>query len=183
MITHVFVFGVVVPTVVTVTVFVGFLVCWFKCNIRQKLTNGLLKRKQMHAKQQIVHPQDASEGVVSEWSSAKQTGPTGNVDPSLGPTLDCSDQQRLIEDRTPSKNRELQTFHFDLQSSHHAESGEYSADEDFNPDASNDYVQLKAPSKSTLETPELVNRKEFESLRAQRPHAEANDYCRLPMVT
>ena len=37
MIHHMFVFGVVIPTVITIALFLGFLFCWFKFNIREKL--------------------------------------------------------------------------------------------------------------------------------------------------
>ena len=33
---HVFVFGVVVPTVITIAVFIGFLFCWFKLGVRDR---------------------------------------------------------------------------------------------------------------------------------------------------
>lgn len=37
MIRHVFVFGVVVPTLVTIALFLGFLLCWYKFNMRERL--------------------------------------------------------------------------------------------------------------------------------------------------
>ena len=37
MIHHMFVFGVVIPTVVTIALFLGFLLCWFKFNMRERL--------------------------------------------------------------------------------------------------------------------------------------------------
>ena len=37
MIHHIFVFGVVVPTVITVLLFLGFLLCWFKLNLSERL--------------------------------------------------------------------------------------------------------------------------------------------------
>ena len=37
MIKHMFVFGVVIPTIITIVFFVGFLICWFKFNIHKRL--------------------------------------------------------------------------------------------------------------------------------------------------
>lgn len=71
MIRHVFVFGVVVPTVITVVFFVGFLVCWFKFNMRERLLNArIFKRKQQL--KQVVYPQqhklpDASDACQHTW--------------------------------------------------------------------------------------------------------------------
>ena len=47
---HVFVFGVVVPTVITVAVFIGFLFCWFKLGVRDRFAKqrsaGTTRRQQ-----------------------------------------------------------------------------------------------------------------------------------------
>jgi signal recognition particle subunit SEC65 len=47
MIHHMFVFGVVIPTLVTVVVFVGFLICWFKFNIHDRLFKKKFLAKSM----------------------------------------------------------------------------------------------------------------------------------------
>ena len=37
MIRHMFVFGVIIPTLITILVFIGFLICWFKFNLKDRL--------------------------------------------------------------------------------------------------------------------------------------------------
>ena len=45
-----FVFGVVVPTVITIALFLGFLFCWFKFNIREKLFGKDTTKKNQSSK-------------------------------------------------------------------------------------------------------------------------------------
>ena len=39
MIRHIFVFGVLIPTIITIILFLGFLLCWFRYNIFERLFN------------------------------------------------------------------------------------------------------------------------------------------------
>ena len=61
MIKHMFVFGVVIPTVVTVMFFVGFLICWFKFNIHKRL---LMKRKPSKKNAFAAHEINSTQKIV-----------------------------------------------------------------------------------------------------------------------
>ena len=54
MIHHMFVFGVVIPTVVTIALFLGFLLCWFKFNMREKIFGKNTNKKQKTAKHKFT---------------------------------------------------------------------------------------------------------------------------------
>lgn len=63
MIRHMFVFGVIIPTIITILVFIGFLICWFKFNLRERLFKG---KKSTGKKQPIkVPPHMVANGVHS----------------------------------------------------------------------------------------------------------------------
>ena len=41
-----FYIGIIVPTTITIGFFIGFLVCWFQCDLKQKLLEVRNKRRQ-----------------------------------------------------------------------------------------------------------------------------------------
>ena len=70
MIQHVFVFGVVIPTVITVALFLGFLFCWFKFNIREKLF-GKNDAKKNQSSKLACGPQIKTEDSVQYTSDSE----------------------------------------------------------------------------------------------------------------
>lgn len=61
MIKHMFVFGVVIPTIITVLFFVGFLICWFKFNIHKRL---FTKRKPNKKDAFAAHEINSTQKIV-----------------------------------------------------------------------------------------------------------------------
>ena len=49
MIHHVFVFGVLIPTLITISVFIAFLICWFKFNMKDRFFKKQLKHQKKHS--------------------------------------------------------------------------------------------------------------------------------------
>lgn len=45
-----FYIGIIVPTTITIGFFIGFLVCWFQCNLKQKLLEVRDRRRKMKTK-------------------------------------------------------------------------------------------------------------------------------------
>ena len=91
MIRHMFVFGVVIPTIVTVVFFVGFLICWFKFNIHKRF---FIKRKsgkknafaahEINSTQKIVQYGQDEEDYDNEKNSEFDKNNDNDVDKDLG---------------------------------------------------------------------------------------------------
>ena len=78
---NVFIFGVILPAVITVIVFAIFLVCWFKCNIREKLQHKFCRKKSQDSTSQCSGTDDATKsqkGVHYIHETLDCSGSTGN---------------------------------------------------------------------------------------------------------
>ena len=87
MIRHVFIFGVILPTIVTVSLFIIFLVCWFRCGLQQRLfsSNGSpVTSKKLN--------QAASGSTAQNNGSEKVTTQNGLVVETTEITVDCARQ-------------------------------------------------------------------------------------------
>ena len=80
MLMKMFYFGVLLPTAVTIFLFIGFLVCWFKFNLREKVTQKFWKK---HLKK--CHCSADTESTVSyraAAAAARDNGPNRRQDGS-----------------------------------------------------------------------------------------------------
>ena len=63
MIRHIFVFGVLIPTIITIVLFLGFLLCWFRYNIFERLFNRQ-NRPRRFKNSFSVHSVNSSQRIV-----------------------------------------------------------------------------------------------------------------------
>ena len=75
MIRHMFVFGVLLPTLVTVFLFVAFLLCWFKFNMRERF----FKKRKLFSKQ-LKHAMAPQRRSLSKSDIAPTSGGSGKGD-------------------------------------------------------------------------------------------------------
>lgn len=61
MIKHVFIFGVVLPTIITIIFFVGFLICWFRFSLHERI---FVKRKPGRKKPFAAHEINSTQKIV-----------------------------------------------------------------------------------------------------------------------
>lgn len=77
MIKHMFVFGVIIPTAITIFLFISFLVCWFKFNMRERL----FAKKKFFSKQ-LKHAMAAHQSggsKQSHYTPDQTSGPAGST--------------------------------------------------------------------------------------------------------
>ncbi|KAK2154427.1 hypothetical protein LSH36_269g09033 [Paralvinella palmiformis] len=81
MIKHMFVFGVLVPTMITIVVFIGFLICWFKFNIKERVMKSHFFIKHFTKQVSTVNSAAMHDSVVFSREHPGQGHPWDDRDP------------------------------------------------------------------------------------------------------